>query len=187
MAGELWVARHGETEWSAAGRHTGRTDVPLTDVGHRQALALQPMLSAHRFALVLASPLQRARATAEDAGFAAAESDDDLAEWDYGDYEGRTTAEIRRDRPGWVVWRDGCPGGESIDSLGARTDRVIARARSVDGDTLVFAHGHLLRVLAARWIGLPPADGALLGLDPAGIGVLGWEREQPVVRRWNLG
>lgn len=185
-AGELWLVRHGETSWSAAGKHTGRTDVPLTDAGRAQAAQLAPLLAQHRFALVLTSPLSRAEETSRLAGFDSAVVDDDLLEWDYGDYDGRTTAEIRAQRPAWSLWRDGCPGGETADDVGHRADRVVTRARAADGDVVAFAHGHLLRVVAARWIGLPAADGALLGLDTATVSVLGWEREQPVVRRWNL-
>jgi len=179
--------RHGQTAWSAAGRHTGRTDLPLDDAGRAQALALRPTLQPQDFAKVLTSPLQRASETCGIAGYAdAAQPDDDLQEWDYGDYEGLTTDEIRADRPGWTLWRDGCPGGETVEEVGARVDRVIERARAVDGDTVVFSHGHLLRVLAARWVQLDPTAGALLALDTATVSVLGWEREQAVVRQWNL-
>jgi probable phosphoglycerate mutase len=181
------LVRHGETEWSTAGRHTGRTDVDLTDAGRDQAQQLRRSLESHAFALVLSSPLRRARETCKLAGLGAtAVVDDDLAEWDYGDYEGLTTAQIRTSRPDWSLWRDGCPGGESSADVGIRADRVVARLRSLDGDAIAFAHGHLLRVLAARWIGLPAYDGGLLALDTAHLGVLGWEREQPVVRRWNV-
>lgn len=184
---QLWLVRHGETEWSTAGRHTGRTDVDLTDAGRDQAQQLRRSLESHAFALVLSSPLRRARETCKLAGLGAtAVVDDDLAEWDYGDYEGLTTAQIRTSRPDWSLWRDGCPGGESSADVGIRADRVVARVRSLDGDAIAFAHGHLLRVLAARWIGLPAYDGGLLALDTAHLGVLGWEREQPVVRRWNV-
>jgi probable phosphoglycerate mutase len=185
--GELWLVRHGETEWSAAGRHTGRTDIPLNDVGRDRAKALATSLAECSFALVLTSPLIRARETCTLAGFGdRAEAVDDLQEWDYGDYEGLTTPQIRDLRQDWSLWRDGCPGGESAPDVGARVDRVIARCRDVDGDVLAFSHGHLLRVLAARWVGLSPADGALLALETAAVSVLGWEREQAVVRRWNL-
>jgi len=186
-APRLWLVRHGQTAWSAAGRHTGRTDLPLDDAGRAQALALRPTLQPQDFAKVLTSPLQRASETCGIAGYAdAAQPDDDLQEWDYGDYEGLTTDEIRADRPGWTLWRDGCPGGETVEEVGARVDRVIERARAVDGDTVVFSHGHLLRVLAARWVQLDPTAGALLALDTATVSVLGWEREQAVVRQWNL-
>lgn len=181
----LWLVRHGATDWSETGKHTGRTDLPLNDAGREQARALAPLLAGQDFSLVLSSPLVRARETARLAGFADAELDDDLQEWDYGAYDGRTTADIRCDVPGWTVWRDGCPGGESAADVGARADRVVQRVRGIDGDAVAFAHGHLLRVLAARWVGLPAEDGALLGLDTASVSVLGWERDQPVVRTWN--
>ena len=183
----LWLVRHGQTEWSATGRHTGRTDLPLDDAGLAQARALAHVLADVDATLVLTSPLQRARETCRLAGFGQrAEVDTDLQEWDYGDYDGLTTEQIRKDQPEWSLWRDGCPGGESPAEVGARADRVVARARAVEGDTIAFAHGHLLRVLAARWIGLEPAAGALLALTTGTVSLLGWEREQPVVRRWNL-
>jgi probable phosphoglycerate mutase len=182
---DIWLVRHGATEWSAAGRHTGRTDIPLTDEGRRQAKEAAAQLPDVRFAQVLTSPLVRARETAALAGFADATPDPDLQEWDYGDYEGRTTPDIRREQPGWTVWGDGCPGGESAADVGARADRVLDRVRGIDGHVLLFAHGHLLRVLAARWIGLDPAAGALLALDTAAVSTLGYEREQPVLSRWN--
>ena len=183
---EVWLVRHGETEWSAAGRHTGTTDLPLTDRGRDAARAVAPVLRGHEFAAVLTSPLRRARETCELAGLAgSAEIVDDLREWDYGDYEGLTTAQIRESRPDWTLWRDGCPGGESADDVGARADRVIARLRTIDGDVVVFAHGHFLRVLGARWCGLQAQDGAILALDTATLCRLGWEREQAVVRVWN--
>ena len=186
-SGELWLVRHGETEWSASGKHTGRTDIPLNDTGRAAARAAARLLDGHHFSLVLTSPLQRARETCELAGLGDVAVDDaDLVEWDYGDYDGVTTAEIRETRPGWVLWRDGCPNGETADEVGLRADRVITRAREADGDVVAFAHGHLLRVLAACWIGLPPTDGALLALDTATVSVLGYEREQAVVRRWNV-
>ena len=182
----VWLVRHGETEWSASGRHTGRTDIPLNDNGRRQAAALGQLLAPHRFGLVLTSPLQRARDTCSLAGYDdRAEVDDDLREWDYGDYEGRTTAEIRDSQPDWTLWRDGCPHGEAAAQVGARADRVISRVRAMPDDSVVFAHGHLLRVLAARWIGLDVAAGGLLALDTATLSVLGWEREQAVIRGWN--
>jgi broad specificity phosphatase PhoE len=184
---QVWLVRHGETAWSRTGQHTGRTDVPLTDLGRRQARSLGARLGRHRFALVLTSPLSRAAETARLAGFAAAAPTDDLREWDYGAYEGRTSDDIRRDAPGWNLWADGVPGGETVDQVAARVDRVIARCRAVDGDTLLFAHGHVLRVLAARWLGLPPTDGCLFGLSTATVGVLGYEHEWPVVVTWNEG
>jgi broad specificity phosphatase PhoE len=186
MAGELWVVRHGETEWSKAGQHTSRTDLPLTDHGREQACEAAGALAGVGFSLVLCSPLLRARETCRLLGFEqAAELCDDLREWDYGDYEGLTTAQIRESRPGWTVWGDGCPGGESATDVGARADRVIALVRGVDGDVAVFAHGHFLRVLGARWCGLEPEAGAVLALDTATLCRLGWEREQAVVRMWN--
>jgi len=184
---QLWLVRHGQTEWSASGRHTGRTDLPLDDAGRRQARELTSALAGLSVAQVLTSPLQRARETCALAGCGdRARIDDDLQEWDYGDYDGLTTDEIREARPGWSLWRDGCPGGESAAEVGARADRVVARVRDGAGDTLAFAHGHLLRVLAARWLGLEPEAGALLALTTATVSLLGWERDQAVVRRWNL-
>ncbi len=182
----LIMARHGETEWSSEGRHTGRTDVPLTDRGRDQAIALGRRLASHTFALVLTSPLERALETCALAGFGdVAEVCEDLAEWDYGDYEGLTTLAIRQNRPGWSLWADGVPNGETASDVGHRADRVVARVRGLDGDVLCFAHGHLLRVLAARWVGLPPVGGRLLMLGTASTGIAGWEREMPVIERWN--
>ncbi len=183
---EVVLVRHGETEWSRAGKHTGRTEVPLTERGQHQARAVGDALKRRRFALALTSPLARAVETCRRAGFGdiAAERED-LREWDYGAYEGRTTAEIRNDRPGWSLWRDGSPDGETAAQVGERADRVIAEARSVDGNVILFAHGHLLRVLAARWLGLEPSAGQLFAFDPATISILGYEREIPVVRLWN--
>ncbi|HEX4897579.1 MAG TPA: histidine phosphatase family protein [Candidatus Limnocylindrales bacterium] len=184
----LWLVRHGETEWARLGRHTGHTDIPLTDAGRAQAAALAPRLAAIAFRTVLSSPLIRALETARIAGFADRVTlEADLREWDYGADEGRTTPEIRDERPGWTIWRHGVRDGEPIESVAARVDRVIARARSGDGDTLCFAHGHVLRVLAARWIDLPPSAGARLALATATISILGWERETPVISRWNDG
>jgi probable phosphoglycerate mutase len=183
---DVWLIRHGETEWSRAGRHTGRTDVELTALGRERASALAPRLAAVGFALVLTSPLRRAAETCALAGLAdAAVDDDDLVEWDYGDYEGRTTETIREARPGWTLWADGVPGGETAAAVAARADRVIARCRGVEGPCALFAHGHVLRVLAARWLDQPPQAGGFYALDPASVSVLGWEREQPVIRRWN--
>lgn len=180
------VVRHGETEWSATGRHTGRTDVLLTDRGREQARALAARLGRHRFVCVLTSPLERAAETCRLAGFGDVARDcGDLAEWDYGDYEGVTRAEIRARRPGWSLWDDGPASGETVEEVGRRADRVIATVRPLGGDALLFAHGHILRVLAARWVGLPPGDGGLFALDPAGIGVLGYEHEVPVLMHWN--
>jgi probable phosphoglycerate mutase len=183
---EVVLVRHGETEWSRDGKHTGWTDIQLTDRGRQDAQAVGDALRERRFARVLTSPLSRASETARLAGFGdVAEQRDELREWDYGAYEGRKTAEIREERPGWSLWRDGVPDGESADQVGARADRVVEELRSLDGDALVFAHGHLLRVLTARWLGLDPGDGRLFALDPATISVLGYERETPVIRLWN--
>jgi probable phosphoglycerate mutase len=183
---QIVLVRHGQTEWSAAGRHTGRTDVPLTEEGRRQARALAVCLQRWRLTRVLASPLQRATETARLAGFEEAiAARPDLMEWDYGQYEGRTTAEIRQERPDWMLWRDGVPGGETVEHVGRRADRVIEEVRGVDDDVALFAHGHILRVLGARWIGLPPDSGSRLALDTATVCVLGYERETPVIRRWN--
>ena len=176
--------RHGETEWSRERRHTGRTDIPLTATGREQALLAGRRLASRDWALVLTSPLARAAATARLAGLDA-EPDDDLMEWDYGDAEGRTTTEIREERPGWDIWADGPAGGEPVDAVGERADRVIARALAAEGDVVLFAHGHLLRVLAARWIGLPASRGGAFRLDTAAISELDHERERRVIRVWN--
>ncbi|MCB0876384.1 MAG: histidine phosphatase family protein [Solirubrobacterales bacterium] len=188
----VWLARHGETEWSRTLRHTGRTDLPLTAEGEREARALREPLRAVRFDRVLCSPLSRARETCELAGLGdRAELRDDLLEWDYGEYEGRTSADIHADRPEWLLWRDGCPGGESPEQVGARADRVIAELLTMEegipgGTTVaVFAHGHVLRVLTARWLDLPPADGRLFGLGTATLSRLGWEHDYRVIQRWN--
>ena len=181
----VWLVRHGATEWSEAGRHTGQTDIPLITAGEESARDLASVLSEHSFQLVLTSPLQRARETAILAGFADAEADEDLVEWGYGDYEGITTAVIRESVPGWTVWTHPCPGGESADDVARRLDRVVDRLRAVDGDSLVFGHGHALRALAARWVGEPVAFGRFLRLDTATYSTLGHEREQPVVLAWN--
>jgi broad specificity phosphatase PhoE len=182
---EVVLVRHGETEWSRDGRHTGRTDVPLTERGEEQARAVGRALRGRSFALVLSSPLQRAVETARLAGFSP-DVREDLAEWDYGSYEGRTTPEIRDEMPGWTIWGYGAPGGESVEQVGVRTDRVLAELRPLDGDVLLFAHGHLLRVLTARWLELPPADGRLFALESGTIGTLGYEREQAVIDSWNV-
>lgn len=179
----LVLVRHGETEWSASGKHTSTTDVPLTERGREAATKLRGTLGD--FALVLASPRGRARDTARLAGFADPAIDPDLAEVDYGDYEGLTTPEIRETRPGWTLWADGSPNGESLAAAGERVDRVIDRALAADGDVIVFAHGHILRVLGARWIGLPAERGASLALDTAAVSELGFERETRVISRWN--
>ena len=186
MAGRVVLVRHGETRWSLDGRHTGRTDVALTDEGRRQAAATAPRLAGHTFALVLTSPLGRARDTCRLAGLGAvAVADPDLLEWDYGAYEGLTSAEIRAQDPDWSLWADGCPGGERPPAVGARADRVVTRCLEVDGDVAVFAHGHLLRVLGARWVGAEPAFGAHLLLSTASISELGWERSTRVLAGWN--
>ena len=189
MAQTVTLARHGETAWSAAGRHTGRTDVPLSEDGERKARALRDRLAGQTFDRVFTSPLQRAARTCALAGFGdRAVVDDDLLEWDYGDYEGRTTHEILADRPGWLIFRDGCPRGETAAGVGARVDRVIARLRAVDDRAIVFSSAHVLRVLTARWLGLPPSEGRLFKLDTASVSVLAYEhddRDEPVVALWN--
>lgn len=188
MSQRLWLVRHGATEWSESGRHTGTTDVPLTDAGRAAARQAGTALRGQSFALVLTSPLQRARQTAELAGFGdRAEVVDDLREWDYGDVEGRTTHQMRATVPGWTVWRDCCPGGETVDEVGARADAVIDRGLAADGDVLLFAHGHLLRILAARWVGQPAGFGEHLLLSTSGVSVLGFEREARAIERWNDG
>jgi broad specificity phosphatase PhoE len=183
---ELWIVRHGETEWSLSGNHTSRTDLELTAEGERRAAAVGEALRDRRFALVLSSPLRRALDTARIAGFNPA-IDADLHEWDYGDYEGRTTPDIQRDAPGWSIWATTPPGGESAEQVAARADAVIARAVSADGDALLFSHGHMLRVLAARWLKLEPQAGRYFVLSTGSISVLGYERETRVVRTWNTG
>ncbi|MFJ2029109.1 histidine phosphatase family protein [Streptosporangium sp. NPDC087985] len=188
---EMILLRHGETEWSRDGRHTGRTDLSLTGKGENQARALAPLVRGRTFALALVSPALRAHRTAELAGLTAYDTDPDLWEWDYGGYEGITTPDIRRTRPGWYLWRDGViPGdaehpGESAEKVGARADRVIGRARAVDGDVVLVAHGHFLRVLCARWLGLSPQDGRFFRLDTGTYSRLGSEHGEPVVLSWN--
>jgi probable phosphoglycerate mutase len=185
-AHEIVLVRHGETEWSRTGKHTGSTDVPLTEAGQRQAEVVGAALRNRRFAAVWTSPLSRAAETCRLAGFGdVAVPKEELVEWDYGEYEGRTTAEIRLERPGWTLWDDGVPGGETSNEVAARADGVLAEAVSADGDVLLFAHGHVLRVLAARWLGLEPAAGRLFALDPATLSVLGHERVTRVIRLWN--
>ncbi len=180
------LVRHAETEWSREGRHTGRTDIPLTDAGREAARELEPALEGQDFELVLCSPLRRARETCELCGLGeAAQLRADLLEWDYGDYEGLTSAEIHAQRPSWSLWRDGCPGGERPEDVGARADRVIAEVLGVEGIVAVFAHGHILRVLGARWIELAAAEGARLGLSTGALCVLGYERETAILERWN--
>ena len=186
MGQKVFGVRHGETAWSLSGQHTGVSDIPLTENGRRLALRLRPVLAREAFALVLVSPLGRARETCEIAGLAeAAVTESDLMEWNYGDYEGLTPAEIHRIRPGWMIFRDGSPGGESPGEVGDRVDRVIARARAVEGDVALFAHGHVLRVLGARWIGLPAGEGQRLLLDTGTLCVLSDYRGVPAIRSWN--
>jgi broad specificity phosphatase PhoE len=183
---ELLLARHGETEWSANGRHTSRTDLPLTDNGRRLARRLAPRLADRRFALVLTSPLRRAVESCELAGLGKeAEVRDELREWDYGDYEGITTAEIHRRRPGWSLWRDGCPNGEIAADVGTRADRVITEVRAAHADAVAFGHGHMLRVLAARWLGLAPEEGALFALATGTLSRLGYEHDTAVILSWS--
>ena len=183
---QVVLVRHGETEWSVALKHTGSTDVPLTEAGRRRAQALAEALGGRDFARVFSSPLSRALETCRAAGLGErAEIRDDLREWDYGEYEGLTTAEIRQARPEWRLWRDGCPGGEGAADVGARADRLVAELRTLDGDAAVFAHGHILRVLAARWLELGPERGASLALSTGAVSVVGWERENPVIWGWN--
>ena len=182
----VFAIRHGETAWSLSGQHTGTTDIPLTDNGRRLAERLRPVLAKEVFALVLCSPMQRARETCELAGLSNdAVIDPDLAEWNYGEYEGLTSAQIHETWPGWLVFRNGCPGGETPEQVGVRTDRVIARARAAEGDVALFAHGHVLRVLAARWIGLPAGSGQHFLLDTGTLCVLGYYRDIPAVKVWN--
>ena len=184
---EVVLVRHGETEWTRSGRHTGRTDIPLTERGREQAQRIGRVLRDRRFALVLASPLSRALETCRLAGFGEhAELTDDLLEWDYGDYEGRRTDDIRVTRPQWSLWSDGVPGGETADDVAARVDRLVARARSAGGSVALFAHAHVLRVLTARWLGLGPEGGGLFVMAPAAVSMLGYEREASVIRRWNV-
>jgi probable phosphoglycerate mutase len=185
----IFLVRHGETEWSLSGQHTSSTDLPLTEKGRERAAGLGPVLAAWDFALVLTSPLRRARETCEIAGYAdRAEICEDLREWDYGEYEGLTTPQIREDRPDWNLWRDGCPGGEQPAEVGARADRAIERLRSGAGDrdALAFAHGHIFRVLTARWLQMEPSAGARFQLKPGAISTLGYERETEVLQLWNL-
>jgi len=180
MAPQVYFIRHGETAWSASGRHTGRTEIPLTENGEREARSLAARLRAVTFSRVLTSPRQRAHRTCELAGLgASAEMDPDLAEWDYGDYEGKLSAEILRERPGWLLFRDGCPNGESPEQVSGRADRVVARLRALNGRIAVFSHGHFGRVLAARWVGLPVGAGERFLLDPASLTILGFEHGNP--------
>lgn len=185
---QITLVRHGETAWSRSGQHTGRSDIPLTPAGEDAASTLAPRLAARTYAAVWSSPSSRAVTTCALAGFGAGRViEPDLAEWDYGAYEGRTTKDILTERPGWRLFRDGCPGGEDAANVGARADRVIARIRALDADLILFSSAHVLRVLAARWICLPPEGGALLVLGTASVSVLGYEhdRSEPVLRNWN--
>jgi probable phosphoglycerate mutase len=192
---ELWLMRHGETEWSLSGRHTGRTDIPLTAHGREQAVELGKFLAGTQFAAALCSPLRRARETCEIAGFGdVAVVDEGLREWDYGVYEGRTSEEIQAEIPGWSVWKDEIVGGETVEQVGARADGVIARALASAGPetedgarVALFAHAHILRILAARWIGLEAREGCRFVLGTGSVSVLGWEKETRVVERWNRG
>jgi broad specificity phosphatase PhoE len=182
----VYLIRHGETAWSLSGQHTGTTDIPLTDNGRRVAKLLQPVFTKETFTLVLTSPLQRARETCALAGLGArAEIERDLMEWNYGEYEGLTSQQIHTTRPGWMVFTDGCPGGESPDQVGARVDRVIAKIRAVEGHVALFAHGHVLRAFAARWLGLRAADGCHFLLDTATLNIMSYYRGIPAVQRWN--
>jgi broad specificity phosphatase PhoE len=184
---QIWLVRHGETEWAKSGRHTGRSDIPLTDLGRQQAEALARRLVGRRFALVLTSPRSRAAETARLAGFPDAIVEPDLGEWDYGEFEGRTTADIRTEIPDWSIWTGPWRGGETVEQVGVRADRLIERCLDprIDGDILLFAHGHLLRVLAARWIQQPPETGGRFALGTATIGILGWDRGTRVIETWN--
>ena len=184
----LFLVRHGETEWSASGRHTGWTDIPLGEAGIRQARLLATRLAGQTYARVLSSPLSRAAETSRICGFGATvELDPDLREWNYGPYEGRTTDEMRAEDPDWTIWTADMSGGESLDDVGRRVDRVIARVLGVEGDVAIFGHGHCLRILTARWLGLEPAAGALFELSTATVSRLGWERERRVIELWNGG
>ena len=184
----IYLVRHGETAWSLTGQHTGQTDLPLTERGQRNAHRLSEKLSGVRFTKVFTSPLQRATQTCDLAGFGqAAEKDQDLFEWDYGQYEGRRSLEILQDQPDWDLFRDGCPGGESPTQIGTRADSMIKKLRNTDGNVLLFSSGHLLRVLAARWLGLAPGAGRYFLLSTASVSILGYEHTlyQPVIRLWN--
>jgi len=187
MLRELWLLRHGETEWSRSGAHTGKTDIPLTPAGRENAVAMGRRLAGRRFTLVLTSPLERARETCRLAGYGAeARTDPNLVEWDYGDYEGRTTAEIQQEAPGWSLWDGGVPHGETAAQVGARAELVIQRALEAGGDVALFAHGHILRILAARWLGLDADAGRFFALDTASMSTLGYEHSTRVITRWNF-
>ena len=183
---QVYLVRHGETEWSLSGQHTGRTDIPLTDNGRTVARQLAPVLAKEIFALVLTSPLARARETCALAGLGErAQIDRDLMEWNYGEYEGLTSGQIHAQRPGWMLFSEGCPGGESPEQVGARADRVISRVRALEGHVALFAHGHFFRVFAARWLGFPVAAGCHFLLDTATLNILSYYRGIPAVKRWN--
>ena len=183
---QVYLVRHGETQWSLSGQHTGITDIPLTENGRKVAKLLEPVLARETFALVLTSPLERARMTCVLAGLSAcAEVDRDLMEWNYGAYEGLTPKQIHAQAPGWMLFSDGCPGGESLEQVGARVDRVIARDRAGEGHVALFAHGHIFRVFAARWLGLPAMAGCHFLLDTATLNILSYYRGIPAVKRWN--
>ncbi len=183
---EVYLVRHGETEWTLTGQHTGITDIPLTENGRKVAKLLEPVLAKEEFALVLTSPLHRARETCELAGLGElAEIDHNLMEWNYGEYEGLTPGDIHTKRPEWMIFRDGCPGGESSEQIGARVDRVIARVRALEGHAALFAHGHVFRVFAARWLGLPATAGRHFLLATATLSILSYYRDVPAVKRWN--
>jgi probable phosphoglycerate mutase len=184
---QIFLIRHGETAWSLSGQHTGRTDIPLTENGRKMAGMLAPVLAAENFELVMASPLQRARETCALAGLDAhASIDPDLIEWNYGGYEGLTTSQIHAQAPDWLLFRDGCPGGETPDQIGARVDRLIAKVRAARGHVALFAHGHLFRVFAARWLDLPVQEGCRFMLHPATLSILSYYRGIPAVKRWNM-
>lgn len=187
MPGELWLIRHGQTEWSLSGQHTGRTDIALTNAGRHDAAAVGRYLAGRSFVLVLASPLQRALETCLLAGFGdVVQIDPNLCEWDYGDFEGLTTAEIRAENPNWSLWTSGVPNGETLGEVAARADAAIARAVAANGDVALFAHGHLLRILTARWLGIQPAGGRLFALSAGSLSTLGYERDTRVISCWNL-
>jgi probable phosphoglycerate mutase len=182
---QIWLVRHGETEWTKSKKHTSRTDIELTAAGEDEARELAPLLARQTFAAVFTSPRVRARRTAELAGFPDAQVDDDLVEVDYGEYEGRTSTEIRAERPDWLLWRDGTPGGESIEEAGQRADRVRSRVEAMGGDVLLFGHGHFSRVLGARLIGLDASAGQVLILDPGAISIIGSEHDERAIKLWN--
>lgn len=183
---QVWLFRHGATEWSETGQHTGRTDIPLTDAGKSRAKAIGRRLKGRPFSLVLSSPLVRAVETCQLAGYGEdVQLTDDLMEWDYGDYEGCRTVDIQKERPGWSLWSEGVPNGETVEQVGRRAGKVLERAASVDGDVALFSHGHMLRVLSACWLGQSPTDGQLFALGTAAVCVLGYEHDYHVIRRWN--